>query len=53
MDGTIVRLNIKHYRKLLAQEMDQGKRQMILRLLAEEEAKLTSVSPRAEEHKRS
>ena len=33
-------LNIEHYRRLLAKETDESRRQMILRLLAEEEAKL-------------
>ena len=42
MDRTVAHLNIEHYRKLLAQEMDETKRQTILRLLAEEEAKLGS-----------
>ena len=36
-------LNIDHYRKLLTQELDENKRQTILRLLAEEEAKLASL----------
>ena len=44
MDRTVARLNIEHYHKLLAQEMDDGKRQTILRLLAEEEAKLASLT---------
>jgi hypothetical protein len=43
MDRTVAHLNIEHYRKLLAQEMDETKRQTILRLLAEEEAKLASL----------
>ncbi len=43
MDRTVARLNIEHYRKLLDEEVDQAKRQIILRLLAEEEAKLVSL----------
>ena len=43
MDRTVVRLNITHYRKLLAGELDHTKRQMILRLLAEEEEKLAKL----------
>ena len=35
MDRTVARLNIEHYRKLLAEEMDDAKRRTILRLLAE------------------
>lgn len=40
MDKTVADLNIEHYKKLLATETDPVKRQMIQRLLAEEEAKL-------------
>jgi hypothetical protein len=36
MDGTVARLNIAHFRRLLATETDEGKRQTIVRLLAEE-----------------
>jgi hypothetical protein len=43
MNRTVARLNIEHYRKLLAGEMDDAKRQTILRLLAEEEAKLAML----------
>jgi hypothetical protein len=44
LDRTIARLNIEHYRKLLSDEMDEIKRQSVLWLLAEEEAKLASMS---------
>lgn len=40
MDRTVARLNIEHYRRLLATEADETRRQLIQRLLAEEEAKL-------------
>ena len=40
MDKTIARLNIEHFRKLLAAETNETTRQTLLRLLAEEEAKL-------------
>jgi hypothetical protein len=40
MDRTVARLNIEHYRRLLATESDETRRQVIQRLLAEEEAKL-------------
>ena len=40
MDKTIARLNIEHFRKRLAVERDETTRQTLLRLLAEEEAKL-------------
>lgn len=40
MDRTVADLNIAHFKKLLATETDSEKRQLIERLLAEEEAKL-------------
>jgi hypothetical protein len=40
VDKTVARLNIEHYLKLLANEVDEARRQQIARLLAEEEAKL-------------
>ena len=43
MDRAIARLNIEHYRKKLAEEGDETKRQTLLRLLAEEEAKLAAL----------
>ncbi len=45
MDQRIViaQLNIEHFRKLLATEPEGPKRQMLLRLLAEQEAKLASL----------
>lgn len=44
MDRMIAKLNIEHYRKLLASEVDEAKRQMLGRLLAEEEAKLATMN---------
>jgi hypothetical protein len=53
MDRTVAHLNIEHFRKLLTNEADEAKRQTILRLLAEEEAKLASrTSPPQEKKKR-
>jgi len=43
MDKTVARLNIEHYRKLLANETDETRLKMLTRLLAEEEAKLTGL----------
>jgi len=43
MDRTVARLNIEHFQKKLATEADETKRQQILRLLAEEEAKLSAI----------
>ena len=49
MDAMIARLNIEHFRKRLASEADAAKRQTLLALLAEEEAKLAALAqaPRA------
>jgi hypothetical protein len=41
MDKTIARPNIEHFRNRLAAETNETTRQTLLRLLAEEEAKLT------------
>jgi hypothetical protein len=46
MDHTVARLNIEHYRRLLANETDETRRQTIIRLLAEEEAKLADPAPK-------
>ncbi len=43
MDKTVAHLNIEHYRRKLAEEADESKRTMLLRLLAEEEAKLAGL----------
>jgi hypothetical protein len=39
MERFIHRENLEHYRKLLTQSTDEGRREQILKLLAEEEAK--------------
>lgn len=44
MDRTVAHLNIEHYRRLLETEIDPPKRETILRLLAEEEAKLKGIA---------
>jgi hypothetical protein len=44
MDKTIADLNIEHYQRLLASELDATKRETIGRLLAEEEAKLAEIT---------
>ena len=44
MDRTVARLNIEYLRKRLANEPDETKRRMILRLLAEEEAKFAALN---------
>jgi hypothetical protein len=43
MDRKIARLNIEHYRKLLADEKDETRRQTVVHLLAEEESKLAEL----------
>ncbi len=42
MDKLVARFNIEHYRKVLANEADEARRQTLLHLLAEEEAKLAA-----------
>ena len=44
IERTVTRLNIGHYKKLLENETDETKRQTLMRLLAEEEAKLRSLA---------
>jgi hypothetical protein len=43
VDEFIARLNIDHYRKVLAGERDPERRQLVSRLLVEEESKLTAI----------
>jgi hypothetical protein len=46
MDHAVARLNVEHYRRLLASETDEQKRRVLQKLLAEEEAKLGGVAAR-------
>lgn len=48
MDRSVARLNIEHYRHLLAGETDAMRRQLLLRLLTEEETKLADTKSRGE-----
>jgi hypothetical protein len=48
----VARLNIEHYRKLLARETDESKRQILHRLLDEEEAKLRAPGSPGQERQR-
>jgi hypothetical protein len=41
VDRTVAHMNVEHYRRLLAVETDEARRQVLLRLLAEEEAKIS------------
>ena len=52
MPASIARLNIEHYRKLLASEQDEAKRRTIQRLLEEEEAKLAQLEKPLERKRR-
>jgi hypothetical protein len=45
VDRAVAHLNIARYRRLLASETDEARRQTILRLLAEEEAKRADPQP--------
>ena len=47
MDKRIARLNIDHYRKLLATEGDETNQRALQQLLAEEEAKLAAAEAAA------
>jgi hypothetical protein len=46
LDRTVACLNIEHYRRLLGEETDETRRQVLLRLLAEQEAKLAGGAPK-------
>ena len=52
MDRSVARLNIAHFKKLLAAETDDKKRQILAQLLAEEEAKLEKLNAEAMKRKR-
>jgi hypothetical protein len=43
MDRFVAQLNIEHYHRCLADEEDEAKRLALIRLLAEEEAKLAAL----------
>jgi hypothetical protein len=43
MDRFVAKANIEHFRTVLATETDETKRQLLARLLADEEAKLASL----------
>jgi hypothetical protein len=45
LDRSVAKLNIEHYRRLLAVETDEARRKMLLTLLAEQEAKLEPAKP--------
>jgi hypothetical protein len=43
LDKFVARLNIEHLQRKMADETDDAKRQLLARLLAEEEAKLAAL----------
>jgi hypothetical protein len=43
MDSLVAHLNIEHYRKALANEFDETKRQVLIRLIDAEELKLAQL----------
>jgi len=45
LDTMVARLNIEHYRKRLAVEVDGTKRQTLLNLISEETVKLSALEP--------
>lgn len=48
MDKFVARLNIEHFRKMLAEETDAERRRTLATLLAEEEDKLAALEDGAE-----
>ncbi|MND04266.1 hypothetical protein D3C83_244580 [compost metagenome] len=53
MDRYVARLNIEHFKQKLAEETDPAKREMLVRLLAEEEAKLAALEEKSKDVKKS
>jgi hypothetical protein len=45
VDRTVAHMNVEHYRRLLAIETDEARRQTLQRLLAEEEDKIIDSRP--------
>ena len=52
MDKVIARLNISNYKMKLVAEQDEAKRQILLRLLTEEEAKLAALDDPSKKERR-
>jgi hypothetical protein len=48
----VARLNIEHFKRKLAAETDPAKRETLMRLLAEEEAKLATLEAKSKEGQR-
>jgi hypothetical protein len=47
LDTIVARLNVERFSKMLSEEADEAKRQMLAHLITEEEAKLDALFPRA------
>jgi hypothetical protein len=45
VDRSVARLNIEHYKRLLAEGTDESRRKVLIASLAEEEAKLAGNTP--------
>ena len=52
MDRTLARLNVEHFRKKLAERPEETTRRTLVRLLADEEAKLVALDKLPMEEKR-
>ena len=52
MDRFVAQLNIEHLQRKLAEETNSEKRQVLARLLAEEEAKLAALNVSKNEDKK-
>jgi len=52
MDKFVARLYIEDYREKIAAEADEAQRQKLVRLLAEEEAKLAVIEAREKKERR-
>jgi hypothetical protein len=51
MDSFVAYLNIEHYRKALASEFDETKRQTLIRLIGDEELKLAEAVQKEDREK--
>lgn len=52
MDRSVARLDVEHFRQLLASETDEARRKVLLQLLAEEEAKVAEPGPKERKRRR-
>jgi hypothetical protein len=47
LDTIVARLNVKRFSKMLSEEADEAKRQILVHLITEEKAKYDALFPRA------